>query len=105
MELYYQELTVVPISNEILKDYEYERRSTLMTFTFQVSRYIELKKMIGIINFYLRKFLTYEYTCHLAQDPPMRLWLAPEGTQKTIMYNTFRQGCSANSSFSYKIFF
>lgn len=76
-----------------------------MTFTFQISHYIKLKKMLEMINFYLKKFLTYEYTCHLTQDPPMKLWVAPDGTKKNILYNTFRQGCSANSTFQYKIFF
>jgi hypothetical protein len=28
----------------------------------------------------------------------------PEGTRKTILYNTLHQGCKANPSFSYKLY-
>ncbi len=33
------------------------------------------------------------------------MWLAPEKSQKQIMFNTFLQGCKANATFSYRLYF
>ncbi len=35
----------------------------------------------------------------------IKVWLSPEKTQKQILYNTFLQGCKANSTFSYRLYF
>ena len=35
----------------------------------------------------------------------LRFWLPPEGTRKTILYNSLQLGCKANPSFTYKLFF
>lgn len=32
------------------------------------------------------------------------MWLTPDKTEKKILYNTFMQGCKANSTFSYRLY-
>jgi hypothetical protein len=35
----------------------------------------------------------------------VKLWLCKENTHKQVLYNSLMQGCKANSTFSYKLFF
>lgn len=35
----------------------------------------------------------------------MKFWLCPEKTQKQTLYKTFLQGCKANPTFSYRLYF
>ena len=40
----------------------------------------------------------------MEKGTPVKLWLTAEKTQKNILFNTFLQGCKANSTFSYRLY-
>ena len=71
--------------------------------------FLLLSNFLIMLQFYnlkklLKNKLPFEYYCNVSSAIPVKIWLAPEKTQKQILYNTFLQGCKANSTFSYRLY-
>lgn len=99
------QLTIIPTNNLILKDVEYESRTTLLNYSLQFSRYATVEQLENAIKREIVNKLGYQYNSKVDPKVPVKLWLAPEKSQKQILFNTFLQGCKANSTFSYRLYF
>jgi len=41
---------------------------------------------------------------NLDNKEPLRLWLLPQEADKSLLFNSFQQGCRANKSYEYRLF-
>jgi len=119
VELYFQNLTLIPLSPSLLKDIEHERITKFSEVTLQYSKYASIKELTDSIDRSLADWAKKEsyssysssfqrfnhYSLSFPSGNFLKLWIAPEGTRKTILLNTLHQGCKANPSFSYKLYF
>lgn len=84
---------------------EQERISKLPEVTIQYSPQASAGDLSRDIESILAAYARKEcYGSDFPKSTFLRFWVMPEGTRKTILYNTLHQGCKANPSFSYKLY-
>ena len=92
--------------NDFCRDVESNRVSKFTEVTMQYSHYETVGDMADETLRYIKAYVNRKRTVDLDSEGgrPIKFWLLPFETEKNIWFNTLRQGCTANTTYDYRLY-